>query len=334
MRHARIKPSATACYHTIARIIERRRILGNAEKHKLHELMRGLAGFCDIRILTYAILGSHLHILMRVPQRETSISDEELLRRAAFLYTPLEVDLMADQIRRLREAGREEDAERFKNRYLRRMHDVSEFFKTFKQVFSQWYNRRSERCGPLWDGRFKSLLVENSRHALLTMAAYIELNPVRAGLARDPRQYRYCGYAEAVAGNREAREGIEELVRGLGIQGSWHKVQAVYRKRIYLSGERKQTRQGTVRAGFSREQVQQVIEEGGELPLQVVLRCRVRYFSDGVALGGETFVQNLFVRYRDRFGPTRKRGARPMRHADWSGLCTLRNLRLDPVSVN
>ena len=56
--------------------------------------------------------------------------------------------------------------------------------------------------------RFKSVLVEGKGNPLQTMAAYIDLNPVRAGLVGDPKDYRFCGYAEAVAGNRLAKAGL------------------------------------------------------------------------------------------------------------------------------
>ncbi|MEZ5431159.1 MAG: hypothetical protein R3F31_08270 [Verrucomicrobiales bacterium] len=48
--------------------------------------------------------------------------------------------------------------------------------------------------------------------ALLTMAAYIDLNPVRAGMVDDPKDYRWCGYAEAVAGGRRARRGLGTML--------------------------------------------------------------------------------------------------------------------------
>jgi hypothetical protein len=62
-----------------------------------------------------------------------------------------------------------------------------------------------------------------------------------------------------------------------------------------------------------------------------MLRCRVRYFSDGVALGTEAFVEDVFRRYRGHFGAKRQCGARAMRHADWGELRTLRDLRREAV---
>ncbi len=64
----------------------------------------------------------------------------------------------------------------------------------------------------LWADRFKSLLIEGGE-ALAAVAAYIELNPVRAGLCADPKDYRYCGYAEALAkGSPLARQGIRTVL--------------------------------------------------------------------------------------------------------------------------
>jgi hypothetical protein len=56
------------------------------------------------------------------------------------------------------------------------------------------------RQGTLWEERFKSVLVEGAGPALSVMAAYIDMNPVRAGLVSDPKDYRWCGNAAAVAG--------------------------------------------------------------------------------------------------------------------------------------
>ena len=87
-----------------------------------------------------------------------------------------------------------------------------------------------------------------------------------------------------------------------------------------------------VRQGFTPEQIQAVVKADGQLPLQEALRCRVRYFSDGLVLGSQAFVDSIFDRYRSQFGPNRKSGARPLRFGDWPGLCSLRDLRLLPIS--
>ena len=179
MRRARIKADGAGYYHCMSRIIERRQILGEPEKQRLYGLMHGLAAFGGLKVLTYAFMSNHVHILLHVPAHR-EVSDPEFLERLAFLLKPGEVRLIARQLQDFRQQGQDQAAEALKGRFTYRMENISEFCKALKQRFSQSYNTRTGRNGPLWEQRFKSLLIEGSEHALLAVAAYIDLNPVRA----------------------------------------------------------------------------------------------------------------------------------------------------------
>ncbi len=67
-------------------------------------------------------------------------------------------------------------------------------------VAGPWH-LRNERTGTLREGRYKSVSVQDEANALRTMATYIDLNPVRAGLTDDPGSYRWSGCAEAMTGD-------------------------------------------------------------------------------------------------------------------------------------
>jgi len=86
--------------------------------------------------------------------------------------------------------------------------------------------------------------------------------------------------------------------------------------------------------GFSRKNVAKVVAEGGRLRPAEVLRCRVRHFSDGVVLGSREFVNEVLRKHREEFGVKRRTGAREMKKGEWSGLCTMRDLRLQAVSLS
>ena len=88
-----------------------------------------------------------------------------------------------------------------------------------------------------------------------------------------------------------------------------------------------------LRVGFKEEEVEAVLKQGGKLPMQEILRCRVRYFSDGLVLGSKEFVDATFARYRDQFGLKRTSGARAMRYGEWNGLHTMRDLRQAVIVV-
>ncbi len=59
--------------------------------------------------------------------------------------------------------------------------------------YAQYFNRTYHRSGSLWEGRYKAALVDTERY-LLSCYRYIELNPVRAGIARTPEDYPYSSY--------------------------------------------------------------------------------------------------------------------------------------------
>ena len=157
-----------------------------------------VADFSGVEGLTYCVMSNHFHVFVRVSPSAGSgrvISDQELIRRCRILYpkpTKYQTASMAVMEKKLAESG--ENVEAIRRRLLDRMHDVSEYMKIVKQRFCVWYNCSHQRRGTLWTERFKRVLVEGQGNPLQTMAAYIDLNPVRAGLLEDPKDYRYCGY--------------------------------------------------------------------------------------------------------------------------------------------
>ncbi|MDA0811433.1 MAG: hypothetical protein O3C21_03430, partial [Verrucomicrobia bacterium] len=86
--------------------------------------------------------------------------------------------------------------------------------------------------------------------------------------------------------------------------------------------------EGTAKAkgGFSRERIEAELKNGGRLPMWQVLRCRVRYFTEGGVLGSRAFVDGFFERERARFGEKRESGARAMNGGEWGGVMALRDL--------
>ena len=166
--------------------------------------------------------------------------------------------------------------------------------------------RRHGRYGVLWAERFKSVLLEGGE-ALAAVAAYIELNPVRAGLCADPKDYRYCGYAEALAkGSSFARQGIK-IVLGHSDAISWKEVSRQYRNYLFVHGSlNTKTRQ----PAFDLATAQSVVDQqNGELSLPERLRCRIRYFTDGLILGSQSFVESHFYNLKHKLGYQRRRPA-------------------------
>jgi putative transposase len=292
------------------------------EKEVLRKMIRQVADFCGVDVLTYCIMSNHFHVLLRVPDG-AAVSDRELMRRYKVLYPKptkyqeASVEIMKAQL----EAGGEE-AEAIRRKLLARMTDVSEFMKAVKQRFSVWYNRSHKRYGTLWAERFKSVLVEGQGNPLQTMAAYIDLNPVRAGLVEDPKDYRFCGYAEAVAGVVEAKRGLIKIWTDHGAKRIDSALRAhrslIFGKRASESGLSEMTR---------KRALEILDKEDGELPKSVMLRCRVRYFTDGAILGSAEFVRGFAGAWQVECGRKHPPKVNTMQGSNWGDLAVIQGLR-------
>lgn len=311
--------------------MDRRFIFETAEKEYFTQLMRECEAFCQVRVITFCVMSNHYHILLQVPKRPDVLPTAEqlmgLLRNLGYEEDYRHTKEQIEQYREARDVSGERD---LLERFFRQMWDVSWFNRLLKQRFSAWYNHRTGRKGTLWEERFKSVLIDGRGEALLTIAAYIDLNPVRAGLTQDPKNYRWCGYGEAVAGIRIAKEGLRVLLNGRdGVEESLTAAMARYRVWLFGQGEQNEGSDEygqTVRRGIDPKKVLEVIAAKGRLGIHDYARCRVRYFVDGTAFGTEEFVEGMFRAFRLRFGRHRKTGARPVRGLDGVPMFVLTDL--------
>jgi len=334
MRTARIKVNAAdsdAVYHCMSKTVNGERLFDDLGREILRRQFWLVAEFCGVQVVTYAILSNHFHVLVRVP-KQVDVPDAELLRRYALLHpkpTRFQITRL-DAIKAALAADPSTDSTAAKfactwrKRQLDLMGDVSGFMRLVKQRFSIWFNKSHHRFGPLWCDRFKSVLVENKPRLLETIAAYIDLNPVRAGLATDPKDYRFCGYAEAVAGHEPARLGLQSVAGG-----DWNSAQAGYRQCLFGTGAGDRDHARII----PPEALEEALKEKGQLPLATVLRCRIRYFNDGAVLGGRAFVEQHLAKYRERNHCRERTAPRALPPiANWAGeaIVTLRGLRTCP----
>lgn len=309
------------CYHVMTRTCGAERVLDAEDLEGLRIVIRKLALFSGVKVMTYCLLENHFHLLVRVPSREKFLRQFEdrrgkdgalteavgsgearLIGHLATLYSKAYIKQLQVELADMRERNLDDAAEMVLDRYKRRFCDLSLYVKEVKERFSRWYNRKNQRVGTMWSGRFKSVLVEDGE-ALRTMAAYIDLNPVRAGIVEDPKDYRWCGYAEAVAGCRHARRGLC-MVMGKP-QDSWNKsgkaegkggggnlsASAWYRCWLMLDGKQVEEEEGTkanhvkVRKGIPEEIVDKALKNQGQLTAGECLLSKMKYLTQGAAIG-------------------------------------------------
>ncbi len=331
MRKKRIKSLEDAYYHLVSRIVDKDFKYDEEERQIFYFIMRKVAMFCGIDIATFAIMSNHFHILAFVPARgSVEITESMLLKRVRALYGPEEEEEMEKRWKEWRDLGMECFVAEEQEKLRRRMGDVSVFMKEVKQRATICYNARHGREGTMWEGRFKSILVEPDSDALEAVAAYIDLNPVRAGMVDDPANYRWSGYGTACAGNRESRKGLELIYEG-GVTGEkpWRFISCDYRQILYCKGEAKEGKKG-----FTEEEIQEALDKHGKLPLSTLLRCKLRQFSAGLVLGSRDFVEKAFDSFADSFCKKQTKKARPLPLCEGRGeLCVgQRNRRRKTIS--
>jgi REP element-mobilizing transposase RayT len=327
-------------YHCISRVVDRKFVFGEDEREKFRTFMRMQEKFSGCRVLAYCVMSNHFHVLLEVPPMpEGGISDEELLKRLLAIYGEGDVAAVAKELREARAEGKEKRVAEIHERFTWRMHDLSEFMKDLLQRFTRWFNRKHDRCGTLWEDRFKSVLVE-SGIAARTMAAYIDLNPVRAGIAKDPADYRWSSYGEAVGGGprgngKKAREGLVRACmahEGAGFDASrWPEVSRIYRWIMGMALGKRRGSAGVLpaeagapggpsspRGVVTKNTAEMLASKDNQtvlpdLGFAEMLGKRVRYFTDGAVIGSKGFVNEVFVATRERFTASRKDGARRLR---------------------
>jgi putative transposase len=332
-------PLESYCYHVMSRTCGGEIFWDDVEKEALRRVIWRMAEFTGVKVVASCVMGNHFHLLAEVPHRETWLQrfegpqgEARLLEHLRILYSRTYVGLLRDEIADLRKRGLEVLVQQKLEAIKKRFCDLSLFVKEVKERFSRWFNKRRGRRGTLWMDRFKSVLVEGKGEALRTMAAYIDLNPVRAGLVKDPKDYRWCGYAEALGGSRRAQRGLCKAM-GKPVDG-WQSAGAAeaYRCILYADGREVRDAQNekVVKRGVSTESARTVLAERGKLSAAELVRLRVRYFSDGAILGSKAFVEGIFEAQRDQFSPKRKKGAKRITETV-EPFYALRRLRVRPM---
>jgi len=345
-----------AIYHTTSRVVHRQFLFQAEEKEQFRVLMRMYERFSGCKVLSYCVMTNHFHLLLEIPpppsEGKFGISEEELIQRLGGLYSRAYVAGVKTEIleaRTIAEGKREhfsglsktdqkkemayggEQIAAIFERFTKRMHSLSEFMRGLLQRYTRWFNKRHGMRGTLWEDRFHSVIVQSGVTSR-TMAAYIDLNPVRAGICKDPADYRWSSYGEAVGGGRGASKAQSGLVRALrGHQGhagtsrAWAQggISKEYRKLLLTNGSeqeencsdgRKRThRKGIDRKVAEKEKARLENEEARDLKIAKAVHCKVRYFRDGAVLGSKKFVNDFFKSQRNRFSPKRKDGARKAR---------------------
>ena len=197
--------------------------------------------------------------------------------------------------------------------------NLSEFLKEVKQRFSRYYNKLHERRGYFWGDRFKSVIVENG-DTLINCLAYIDLNPIRAGLVAIPEDYRWSSMGYHIqTGNKSAFLSTDF---GLSSYGEMSEAERLvdYRAFLYEKGAIE-----TVK-GMSIEEDVVKKERDKDYKLTSIdrLRFKTRYFTDSGIIGTKGFVSNYYEMFKWCFNTSNEK--KPKKISGLDGIYSLKRL--------
>lgn len=285
MRRARVKVEGNAYYHVMSRCALQQFLLTDDIKEMFLKILRRAEVFSGTRVVNFCIMDNHFHLLVNVPSRK-EVSDEELDERLNVLYGAEKVAKIHKRWDLFRANGAPDAVEEERSAFRKRMYDLSEFMKTFKQRFSLWYcSNHGHIEGTIWQGAFHSVLVEGRHDALNAISAYITLNPVRAGIVKDARDYAWSAYGAAEKGDRRARAAIISTYSGNATAvEKWKAYREMVDFKFAETGGREV-------ASPENEPVHADIESAKNLSsVSNAVKGRERDISRGVAFGSEAFV--------------------------------------------
>ena len=286
----RIKIDGPGVYHITSRVVQKRRLLGEVQREVWVRALWKAARFSGVEVIAYCVLQTHFHILVRVDPAAKRCGDAELVERYRALYGGARAawsGLTAGELARALANDPPEAAERLRERLRARMGDISAFMRTLRQRYTMWFNKTYETAGTLWAERFGSTLVEDVPWLVGLVAAYIDLNAVRAGLADLPEDYRWCGYAEALAGGRaELRASLAACYAGAGGEAG-----ALGRYRMLLLGKGAAAGRGGKGARIDAAALAEAARNGGELSAEELARVKARFFTRGRVLGTRRWME-------------------------------------------
>ena len=228
------------CYHLTSRLAHRAFFLTDEERDRAVELLRRVEEFCGVKVLAYAFMSNHFHIFIYVPERE-DICEGEILRRITILYRDASLNVILAKWNRLKKEEAEEAVSglarkgyvsgfsEYKSSFLLRMWNSSEFMRTFKQHLTMSYNGRHDHHGTMWEGRYAERNHGVEVRAMRKTAAYIDANPVNAGLADWPDCYAWCSFSAACSGDEKARQGYAFIY---GDSGGWDAIREKHEEAI------------------------------------------------------------------------------------------------------
>ena len=215
-RKALVSLSDTPYYHVVARCVRRAWLWGFDEyagkdyshrKEWVLERLAKLASIFTIEVCAYAVMSNHYHLVLHIDaDRAKQLSEQEVVDRWTQLFgtpTPIARYCNGEALE-----AEYELAQSMISEWRRRLYDISWFMKCLNEYLARRANAEDKCTGKFWEGRFNSqALVDEA--GLLTAMVYVDLNPIRAGIAETPEASEFTSIYARIRKQLRASEANE-----------------------------------------------------------------------------------------------------------------------------
>jgi putative transposase len=280
-------------YHVMSRTALDGFPFGDVEKDELVKIIKKFSKLFFVEVFGFCIMGNHFHLLIQMFP-EHNYEDEEIRKRCKAHYG--EDFVVSDE-----QIGD----------YRVKLSSLANYMKEIKQAFSWYYNQRHNRRGTLWGERFKSVIVENGE-TLINCLAYIDLNPLRAGIVSRPEDYRWnsLGY-HVQTKNQDNFLSTDFGLKEFNVNSEKERIRR-YRRYVYEAGAINQPTKGKVKV-IKDNILEKERKRDFELSRNDRFRYRTRYFTDSGIIGSKEFVSENYQRFKNIFSSKHEKKPKPIK---------------------
>lgn len=202
-----VNDARPGAFHVISRCVRRAYLCGDRADHRrswVRALIRQASAAFAVDVLAYAVMSNHLHIVVQTdPARVAGWSAHEVATRWAAAHPRTGPDGAPAPWSPAEIAERAADG-LWVERIRARLRSLSWFMKCVKERLARRANRDDGCTGHFWEGRFRSVPLLD-QGAVIAAMAYVDLNPIRAGLAETPEASDYTSVQDRCAARQAHR---------------------------------------------------------------------------------------------------------------------------------
>ena len=207
-RSQQVSLEATPYYHCVSRCVRRAFLCGESFEHRrgwVEDKLLALAEVFCIDVAAYAVMSNHYHVVLYInASQATNLSAQEVIERWHQLFKG---NLLSQRYCRGDTLLKAEQVvlDGIIEVWRQRLQDISWFMRLINEGIARQANKEDQCTGRFWEGRFKSQALLDEQ-ALFACMAYVELNPLRAKMAKTPEHSHHTSVKKRITRARTAHQ--------------------------------------------------------------------------------------------------------------------------------